>query len=103
VDGDGKEPYDNETNAQIEQAYKEKKPAVIVLLAGESDDKPTRYRIDFSTNIETALDTGDTTRVERKETTTGTITIQSFTDVWCRFWLPSIKLLAARRSRPIEV
>jgi hypothetical protein len=78
VDGDGEVPYDNETNAKIEHAFENKKPSVIILLAEESDDKPTRYEIDFNTNVEKNLDTGDTTRVERKETTTGTITIQSF-------------------------
>lgn len=72
MDDGVEEAYDGETNAQIEQAYKNNKPSVIVLLDEEDDKKPTRYLIDFSTMEEKNLRTHEITKVERKEASAGT-------------------------------
>lgn len=67
------EPYDDETNAQIEKAHEDKNSAVRISLHEEGEDEPVRYKIDFNAMIEKNLDNGETTRVDRREKTAGTI------------------------------
>lgn len=72
MNGGTLDPYDEETNAQIEQAYKNQEPTVTVRMVeeGEEDD-PSNYQIDFNEMTETDLGTGESTRVERKSKATG--------------------------------
>ena len=56
-------PYDVETNAKIEHAYKNKEVQVIIY--AEDDDVP--YEIDFDKMIKTNLETGEILIVKRRE------------------------------------